>query len=99
MNADRYGSIFVDIDGTLTADGEVPWGEPRGDRIAELKRLIEIGVDVVIWSGRGKSYAEKFAERYGIYPVLCLAKPDLIIDDNPNIRPRELIVAPEVLDE
>jgi hypothetical protein len=78
--------LYVDIDGTLT-DLPTKGGNVIDDRITKVKRLIEAGQEVVIWSGGGTSYAKKFAQDHGLNGVVCIGKPDTVVDDNPTIRP------------
>lgn len=78
--------IFVDIDGTLT-DSPEKGGKPLMDRIEKLKRLIGEGQEVTIWTGGGTAYAKKFAQDFGIVGAVCIAKPMVLVDDNPNVRP------------
>lgn len=89
--------IYFDIDGTLTRKPNGQWGEPIQDRIAAVIDAIDRGHEVVVWSGRGTKYAKAFAEKYGILGALCIGKPDIAVDDDPDIRPRTLmrIVSPE----
>lgn len=91
--------IFIDIDGTLTMDGEKAWGPPRESAIDSLKNLIEGGSEIVLWSGRGTTYAKAWAERLGLTgKVTCIGKPYYCCDDNPEIRPGGLRVkGPETL--
>lgn len=88
--------LYFDIDGTLT-DSPVRGGKPLADRIAEVRRLIDQKVPVVLWSGGGTDYARAFADQHGLSPLACLGKPMACIDDNPTIRPSERmrIIAPE----
>ena len=43
--------IYIDIDGTLTNDGENANGEPNQDAIGSVRTLICNGWEVVLWSG------------------------------------------------
>jgi hydroxymethylpyrimidine pyrophosphatase-like HAD family hydrolase len=79
--------IYIDVDGTLTNKDE-KWGEPNYPLIQKVKRLINDGKEVIIWSGNGRGYALAFCTRYGINPFICLAKPKIVVDDNPHIRPK-----------
>lgn len=85
--ADR--PIFIDIDGTLTNEPEHPWGKVHTTRIDKINRLVELGYQIVIWSGNGTTYARAFAERHGLKGVFCIGKPQVFVDDNPKIRPME----------
>ncbi len=81
--------IYIDIDGTLTVTPHRPWGGVVESRLARVREVIAAGHAVVIWSGGGTAYAEDFAERHGLAGAVCLGKPGTIVDDNPDIRPRD----------
>ena len=89
--------IFIDIDGTLTTVPGQKWGPVLPERLAILRALIASGREVVLWSGGGSGYARAFAVKYDLTPTVCIGKPDIVVDDNPTIRPlkRMKIVAPE----
>jgi ribonucleotide monophosphatase NagD (HAD superfamily) len=78
--------IFVDIDGTLTDFGQ-QGGNPLPERIGKINRLIRKGIEVIVWSGGGTEYAKEFAEKNGIIGAVCIGKPEIMVDDNPNVRP------------
>lgn len=82
--------IFVDIDGTLTNRPTRKWGAVDELRLAQLRDAIAAGHEIALWSGGGSEYARVFAARYGLAPAFCLGKPALLVDDNPQIRPRGL---------
>ena len=79
-------TIYCDIDGTLTDAPHHPYGKPREDIIQKLIDAIDLGHDVVLWSGRSATYVKAFASQYGIDAIACLSKPQLVIDDKPEIR-------------
>lgn len=83
----RHRPIYIDIDGTLTDAPHARFGNPHFDRIGGLKRLVRQGREVVLWSGGGTEYAVEFAIKYDIEGVTAIGKPDIIVDDNPFIRP------------
>ena len=89
--------IYCDIDGTLTDEPFKKWGKPKQERIDKLKQLIQEGHQVILWSGGGTRYARQFAKKYGIRATAAVGKPDVIIDDNPKIRPtkRTTYLSPE----
>ena len=91
--------IYCDIDGTLTIDGKIPNSAPIIKRIEKIRDLSE-RFTVILWSGNGLEYAEKFKKEHKLDKCLALGKPHLIIDDNPTIRPNwdKLIKNPEYLD-
>ncbi len=78
--------IYIDIDGTLTDKGE-SGGNPIIERIDKVKKLISKGRQVIIWSGGGLQYAQKFCAENDLFPYAALGKPTILIDDNPTIRP------------
>lgn len=92
-------NIFCDIDGTLTDNPKHPNGQPLLKRIEKLKKL-SINNIIVLWSGNGFEYANKFKEKHELSNCIAIGKPYLIIDDNPTIRPNwgNLIVSPKYLD-
>ena len=69
--------LAVDVDGTLI-DG---WR--TNPSIVELVRQqASAGWDVVIWSMRGRLYAERAAALAGVSDLaICIGKPGYIIDD------------------
>jgi len=79
--------IYIDIDGTLTDEPVEHWGVPRSERLAKVKRMLAEGMQVVIWSGGGTTYARDWADANGIGGAVCLGKPEFCVDDNPSIRP------------
>jgi hydroxymethylpyrimidine pyrophosphatase-like HAD family hydrolase len=89
--------IYIDIDGTLTIppkgykfDGLLAmgkWREPWTENIEKVKRLIQEGKKVVIWSGGGYRYVKAFCKKYDIKPYAMLSKPKVCVDDNPRIKP------------
>lgn len=89
--------LYCDIDNTLTL-ADKRGAAPAFDRIARLKRLIDAGVNVVLWTMSGSGYARRFAQRHGIKAVACLHKPNMIVDDKaPLFRPADKlkVVLPE----
>ena len=78
-------AVFVDVDGTL-----VEWSKRNGRFNARLNaRLVERlkaegdGVDLVLWSRRGRVYAQGMADKFGVTDLFCsiIGKPTTIIDD------------------
>lgn len=84
--------VFVDIDGTMTETKDESGGSPRADVIDKVKRLISDGYPVYVWSGNALDYAIGFCRRHGIRPCGILPKPNLVVDDNPNLLPPSRIV-------
>lgn len=44
-----------------------------------------------VWSGGGYEYAKAFVAKYGI-DAIPLPKPDIYVDDNPEIRPKKRMI-------
>ncbi len=80
--------FYVDYIATLMTEPRKKWGPIRPDVLGKVKRLIADGHNVVLWTAAGTGYAKMFAVRYDIDAMACLCKPGIIVDDNPNIRPR-----------
>jgi len=88
MTADKIPArIFIDIDGTLTSEPHKKWGPPIHERIQRVRDLIAAGNEVVIWTGGGTAYAAEFAAKYHLDGALCVGKPSVLVDDNPELRP------------
>lgn len=83
-------TVYVDIDGTLMrwAGNKLGNGMPQIDAelLAKLDMLRAKGVQVVLWTGQGKQYADYVVERFGIrnHFDAVLAKPHVILDDAPD---------------
>jgi hypothetical protein len=80
--------IYCDVDGTLTTNGAHGWASPCPKVITDIKAAIEAGHEVIIWSARGGAYAKAFAEKNNLKAAHFLTKPDVMVDDNVNIRPQ-----------
>jgi len=81
-------TIFCDIDGTLTMKSARSL-VPRKNAIAQIKKLIaQKKDDAIVWSGKGKAYAERFCAQHGIRPSAIIGKPDVVIDDRETPRQR-----------
>lgn len=71
-------SIFVDIDGTLISRGKL------NHIIIEYCRHKKAeGFDIVLWSARGREYAEDIAAKFDLagFFTAIIGKPGYIIDD------------------
>ena len=88
MSADRHH--FCDIDGTLTYNGGEGWGTPNWEMIGAIRELAK-EESVVLWSARGRKYAQLFNDKYSIGAEFCIGKPNMIIDDTATIRPPNLM--------
>lgn len=94
-------TIYVDIDGTLTAEQRaksIYRSKPREDVIAKVREFIAAGHDVVLWSG-SRRYARRAAKLFGLKAIACLAKPDMIIENQVGRwakRLKKRMVLPEV---
>lgn len=89
--------VYVDVDGSMTSKPDGPWGPPRLDVIETVKSAIAAGHYVTIWSAQGESYCRSFARKYHICPHAFASKPDLCVDDRPDLRPpgKMPIIPPE----
>ena len=87
---------YIDIDGTLTDNPSRP-GNPIERRLEAVRALVSAGHQVYVWSARGNTYAAHFIVANNL-PATASPKPDIIIDDNPKIRPGWKVEPPEYLD-
>lgn len=85
--------IAIDVDGTLRCNHD-PICELPNKRIVELAKTLSTfkNVKVIVWSGGGKAYAQRFMDKYGMGPKIRAAskldpstwpygRPDIAIDD------------------
>ena len=88
---------YIDIDGTITDLPGKQGGNPIQARLELIKEMIAAGKQVVIWSGGGTAYVKRFCLANGIVGATMIGKPELVVDDNPDIRPkgRMRVMAPE----
>jgi len=72
-------AVFVDVDGTLLLHRSKRINKQLLARIEERQGK----VDFVLWSARGRKYAEAFARTAGIEKlfVAIVPKPTCIVDD------------------
>lgn len=75
-------TIAFDVDSTLIDHEE----RPIYKNVMLLKRFVEDGMDVVIWSGGGVSYAERFSRKLGFEGLVRVVEKgselvDLAFDD------------------
>lgn len=75
--------IYIDIDGTLTDSGKVG-GKVLEERIARVRRLIDSGTEVVVWSNAGTVYARNFCTLHALR-CTAMGKPHFCVDDMPTI--------------
>ena len=70
--------IFVDVDGTLFINGQL-----NQDLIKFLESKKAEGFELVLWSARGRAYAESAADKSGYKHIFtnAISKPGLIVDD------------------
>jgi hypothetical protein len=87
------GHVFVDVDGTLliwpTRPGSPRPGEtPSVNRplVDALKRWTATGGRVVIWTMGGIAHAEMARELCALDAAVCMAKPDIVVDDGDVLR-------------
>lgn len=81
--------LYVDVDGTLLIWPTVA-GSPRSGETPKvnealvdcIKRWLKVSKGrLVIWSMGGPEHAELAATLCGFDTCICIAKPDLVIDD------------------
>lgn len=97
MSLDRFGAIYVDVDGTLLIwpgeAGRVPRpGEPHHGGppainvplVEQLKAWHRAGRALVFWSRNGTKHCQMAARLTGLKPLACLPKPNAAIDDGPR---------------
>ena len=68
----------MDVDGTLVINGQL------NARLANwAKEKKEQGFEVILWSARGKQYAEEQANRFGVLDcfTVVVSKPGYLVDD------------------
>lgn len=69
--------LAVDVDGTL-----VERGTPNPAVVDLIRERAAQGWDVVIWSMRGRAYAQAAATLAGVQEVaVCISKPGIVVDD------------------
>ncbi len=74
----RNKSIFIDIDGTLISRGVL-----NETIVTFCKRKKAEGFDIILWSARGREYAETVAAMCGITDLFTaiIGKPGYVVDD------------------
>ncbi len=70
-------AIFVDVDGTLISHGRL------NEAVVDYcQKVLRMDYDVVLWSARGRRYAEAVAKKHGLdFFTAIIGKPGYIIDD------------------
>lgn len=73
--------VAFDVDGTLIDDED----QPRRHVIALLEAFVDVGADVLVWSGGGFDYARHWVRRLWLEGVTVAEKGsvrvDLAVDD------------------
>jgi len=86
MNINNKNTVIAfDVDGTLITYDD----KPRYSVIATYNYFLSLGCTMVIWSGGGQEYAERWASKLGLYAdhIACkfgthsFGKPDIAFDD------------------
>ena len=85
--------IAIDVDGTLRCNCTDTCQDPN-KRIVELAKTLATfkNIKVMVWSGGGKAYAQRFMDKYGFGPKVKAAskidastwiygRPQIAIDD------------------
>lgn len=100
MNSDNLKYIYCDVDGTLLMWPTTPGSPKPGETPTINQPLVDAlrawqaksGGRLVIWSRTGQAHAEMAGKLIGL-DALCLAKPDLMIDDaDPFMLKKKLLV-------
>lgn len=94
MKTNYVNTIYVDCDETLvfwfptkgstnddyvaTSSGMMEVNKPL---ISHLKRRQRAGDKIVVWSQGGEEWATEIAGLVGLTNVVCLSKPNLLVDD------------------
>lgn len=85
---------YIDIDGTLTQEDRKN-APLRPGATTLIRKLLDRGDDVVLWSANGRAYADAFWRKHAMFVGIRfptpMSKPDVIVDDNPNIRPKHVL--------
>ena len=70
--------MAVDVDGTLIINGRV-----NQAMVESVNKALADGYQIIVWSMRGRAYAEAAAARVGLTgdDVQCCSKPGVIVDD------------------
>lgn len=77
-------TIAFDVDGTLIYQVGEREDTPRYEVIQLFKLFEKFGNDMIIWSGSGVGYAERWAQKLGLTAVIMekgVMKPDIAVDD------------------
>lgn len=71
-------SLFVDVDGTLIQNRAL-----NPQVLAYCRAQKANGLELVLWSARGKEYAKEIAEQFGVagHFETIISKPGYILDD------------------
>jgi len=70
--------LAVDVDGTLVVNGKL------NTLVSDYaRRKLAAGFEVILWSARGKAYAETQADKFGVRDCfsVIISKPGFIVDD------------------
>lgn len=68
----------IDVDDTLLINGEA-----NADLVEWIERKKEEGTELVLWSARGRDYAQEVAERLKVVHLFdaIISKPGIVVDD------------------
>lgn len=80
-------TIAFDVDGTLTHQSGTGEDTPRYEVIQLFRTLQAFGCEMYVWSGGGRDYAERWAEKLGLDAKICTKgafTPDIAVDDFPE---------------
>lgn len=68
----------IDVDDTLIIGGEL-----NQDVVDWIKVRRERGIELILWSARGKAYAQKTADHFKVSYLFdsIISKPGVVVDD------------------
>lgn len=82
--ANRKIKVAFDVDGTLIYQAGELYETPRYDMVQAFKFFESIGCHMIIWSGGGMDYAERWAQKLGLKAQILeksSIKVDITFDD------------------
>ena len=79
----KKNAVFIDVDGTLLLWKSRDRAKINHALLNRIKEGLGDGVEFVLWSRRGRIYAEKMANHFEVADLFCaiIGKPTAIIDD------------------
>ena len=79
----RRKDVFIDVDGTLLLKDSRGWSVLNVVLVEWMRKAIDDGFTLYLWSARGGDYAREVAERYKVDHMFkaILPKPSYVVDD------------------